>query len=458
MAQKGNTGVKTILSLLREYIWREVPEGAGSARRLTIRLVRLLYVVGRDLMHGQLTMRAASLSYATLLSLVPLLAVSFSVLQAFGVYNMLEPLLLQFLEPLGPQREEIGNRIATFVHNMRVGVLGSIGLAMLFYTVISLVNKIEKSFNYTWRVEENRSFGRRFSDYLSVILIGPVLMFSALGLSASLMSTTLVQHLLTIEPFGSALYVTGKILPKLLIIAAFAFIYVFIPNTKVVPRAALGGAVLASILWQVAGWGFASFVASSTKYAAIYSSFAILVIFLIWLYLNWVIVLIGAQTAYYIQNPGAVRVDDATRNISEAGREKLVLVIMMLITERYCSGRSHWTMEQLSEALDVPENHIQNMLELLEREGLLVTTGAQPPAWIPGRDPETIRLDELIGTVRYSGDSELEIPHFSGVVGVADDVMKETEQMLAHHLSQKNIKELVVSGRYHGEGGFRERD
>ncbi|HFC53817.1 MAG TPA: ribonuclease BN, partial [Gammaproteobacteria bacterium] len=121
----------------------------------------MLYVLVRDLARGQLSLRAASLSYTTLLSLVPLLAVSFSVLQAFGVYNQLEPLLLQFLEPLGPKGAEIGERIVSFVSNMRVGVLGSVGLAMLFYTVISLVNKIERSFNHIWRVKENRTFGRR---------------------------------------------------------------------------------------------------------------------------------------------------------------------------------------------------------------------------------------------------------------------------------------------------------
>ncbi len=421
---------------------------ASPVKKITIRLLRIFYVLARDLMQGQLTLRASSLSYTTLLSLVPLLAVSFSVLQAFGVYNQLEPLLLQFLEPLGPKGAEIGDKIVSFVSNMRVGVLGSIGLAMLFYTVISLVNKIEKSFNYTWRVEENRSFGRRFSDYLSVILIGPVLMFSAVGLSASLMSTTLVQQLLTIEPFGSALYFAGKTVPKLLIILAFAFIYVFIPNTKVKLRAALGGAILASILWQLAGWGFASFVASSTKYAAIYSSFAILITFLIWLYLNWLIVLIGAQTAYYIQNPGSVRKESVADELSEEAKGKVTLLIMSLIAEHFYYDKPQWTMEGLSEALNVPENHVQELLELLEKHHLIVSSNENPPTWLPRRDIETIQLDEIIRIVRQTGDSDLEIHVRGPTVDRVEISVRELNKVLAKHLSRQNIKELVVSGRY----------
>ena len=436
------------LQRIKTFIWQKSPEQGGFLKKYTVWLLRILYVVGRDIMHGQLTLRASSLSYTTLLSLVPLLAVSFSVLQAFGVYNQLEPLLLTFLEPLGPKSVEIANKIIDFVSNMKVGVLGSVGLAMLFYTVISLVNKIEKSFNYTWRVEENRSFGRRFSDYLSVILIGPVLMFSAVGLSATLMSTTLVQQLLTVEPFGSALYIAGKIVPKLLIILAFAFIYVFIPNTKVKLGAALGGALLASILWQTAGWGFASFVASSTKYAAIYSSFAILITFLIWLYLNWLIILTGAQTAYYIQNPGAVREEPVADEMSEEFKEKLALLIMSLIAEHFYYNKPQWTMEHLSEVLNIPENHIQELLELLEKHGLIIASHETPPTWFPGRDIETILVDEIIRVVRKAGDSGQKINLHNPVVDKVQTTIRDLNRLLDQHLSRKNIKDLAIAGRY----------
>ncbi len=442
---------RSILQRARRYIWRDTPARSGPVGRVAGRLLRLLYVLGRDLMQGQLSLRAASLSYTTLLSLVPLLAVSFSVLQAFGVYNQLEPLLLQFLEPLGPKGAEIGERIVTFVSNMRVGVLGSIGLAMLFYTVISLVNKIERSFNHTWRVEESRSFARRFSDYLSVILIGPVLMFSAVGLSASLMSSTLVQQLLTIEPFGTALYTAGRIVPKLLFILAFAFIYIFIPNTRVKPAAALGGALFASILWQLAGWGFTSFVASSTKYAAIYSSFAILITFLIWLYLNWLIVLIGAQTAYYLQNPGSVTEHPYSGRMSCEFRERLAVLIVSLITDRFVRGASPETTEAIARSLQVSTWWVEELLQILERERLITATGQGMQSWLPGRDPESISVQDILCAVRRAGDSGKAAGKSALAAERLDLLLDEKERVVAEFLAQKKVKELLLPVRYEGK-------
>ncbi len=439
---------RTILHSVKRCVWRD-PERYGPLRRDALRSLQILYCLGHDLAHGQLSLRAASLSYTTLLSLVPLLAVSFSVLQAFGVYNQLEPLLMQFLEPLGPNGTEIGERIVGFVSNMRVGVLGSLGLAMLFFTVVSLVNKIEKSFNQIWRVKENRSFARRFSDYLSVILIGPVLMFSAVGLSASLMSTTLVQHLLTIEPFGTALYTAGRVIPKLLFVLAFAFLYTFIPNTRVRVAAALGGALFASILWQLAGWGFASFVASSTKYAAIYSSFAILITFLIWLHLNWLIVLIGAQTAFYLHNPSCIKEHGAPGWLKGEQRERVALLIMARIVEPFCRGAAPPTTAEIVRDLKIPVDWAGELLETLEQGGLVVAAGRGPDSWLPARDPETISATEILRSVNLVGGFGV-APAVPAAAQV-DDLLREKDRVVAQSLSQKNIKEIVFSGRYRGD-------
>jgi len=405
--------MKLFLHGIKTFIWRERSRESAALIRYSIWFLRLMYVLGRDLIEGQLALRASSLSYTTLLSLVPLLAVSFSVLHAFGVYNMLEPLLLQFLEPLGPKGAEVGEKIISFVSNVRVGVL-------------------------------------RFSDYLSVILVGPVLMFSAIGLSASLMSNSVVQQLLTIEPFGTALYIAGKIIPNLLIVLAFSFIYVFIPNTKVKIVAAVGGALFATILWQFAGWAFASFIASSTKYAAIYSSFAILITFLIWLYLNWLIVLIGAQTAYYIQNPGSIREEHVAEEMSEELKEKLALLIMTLIAEHHYYRKPHWNMEQLAQTLGVAENRVQNLLQILEKQQLIIASADQPPVWIPARDTETISLDEVIFAVRRAGDRGEKMVLETAAIHRVEMLVRAVERLLKRCLSAKNVKELAVGVRYKG--------
>jgi membrane protein len=252
---------------------------------------------------GELTLWTMSLAYTTLLSMVPLLALSFSVLKAFGVHNQIEPLLGNLLAPLGEQGQEVSSRLVGFIENMNVGVLGAVGLALLIYTVVSLIEKIEASLNAMWHVTQLRSLSERFSRYLSVLLIGPLLVFSALGLTASAMSSSLAQMLISVEPLGSLVSMAGQVVPYLLVVGAFTFVYRFVPNTRVRFIPALLAGIVAGLMWQSAGWAFATFVVSSARYSAIYSSFAILVLFLLWLYVSWLVLLIGADMAFYLQHP-----------------------------------------------------------------------------------------------------------------------------------------------------------
>ncbi|MGB5535475.1 MAG: YihY/virulence factor BrkB family protein, partial [Thiogranum sp.] len=246
-------------------LWCDDLREVSNARRWIIVPVRLLVVLARQLIKGQLNLRAMSLVYTTLLSIVPLLAVSFSVLKGFGVHNQIEPLLMNFLQPLGPKGKELSDSIIGFVENVRVGVLGSLGLVFLLYTVVSLIQKVESSFNYVWQVDQLRGFAQRFSSYMSVVLIGPVLVFTALGVTATAMNNTMVQGLMSVEPFGDLIVLFSKLVPYLLVIAAFIFIYMFMPNTRVKFLPAFVGGVVAGILWQSSGWAFAAFIATSSN-------------------------------------------------------------------------------------------------------------------------------------------------------------------------------------------------
>ena len=204
--------------------------------------VRTVLVLGRDLAGGQLTLRAMSLVYTTLLSIVPLLALSFSVLKAFGVSNQIEPLLLNLLEPLGEKGGEVALRITAFIENMNVGVLGALGLTLLLYTAISLMQKIEESLNFIWHIPRPRPLAERFSRYLSVLMVGPILVFSALGITATVMNIETVRDLLEIDGLGHAVRAFSALTPYALVIAAFTFVYMFLPNTRVRFGAALIGA------------------------------------------------------------------------------------------------------------------------------------------------------------------------------------------------------------------------
>jgi len=369
-----------------------------------MRWVRLVYLVGRDLAGGQLNLQAMSLVYTTLLSLVPLLALSFSVLKAFDVHNQIEPIMLNFMTPLGERGAEITANVIGFVDNIKVGVLGAVGLGLLIYTVISLVQKIERAFNYTWHVKNGRSLVERFRDYLSVIMIGPVLLFSALGATASLLSNSVVQALVELPVLAWVVESIGVFVPYLFVMAAFTFVYKFVPNTRVHLGSAAVGALVAGFLWQTVGWGFASFVVTSAKYAAIYSGFAILIIFMIWLYVAWLILLVGASIAFYHQHPEHLTLRSRDTALSNRLKERLALSAMYLITQSHFRGTSPWTLEGLAQHLAVPTDAVISIIDPLEARGLVIAAGEDPFIYVPAQAPERITLKTLLEAVRSGGE------------------------------------------------------
>ncbi len=428
---------------LLTQIWGDDLRELNAARRWIIVPFRLLIVLTRQLLQGQLNLRAMSLVYTTLLSVVPLLAVSFSVLKGFGVHNQIEPLLTNFLAPLGPRGDELSDDIIGFVENIRVGVLGSLGLVFLFYTVVSLIQKIESSFNYVWQVERLRGLAQRFSSYLSVILIGPVLVFTALGVTATAMSNTLVQDLMSVEPFGRLFLALAKFIPYFLVIAAFSFIYMFIPNTRVRLFPAVVGGVVAGVLWQSSGWAFAAFIASSSRYAAIYSGFAILILLLIWLYLNWLILLLGAQVAFYVQYPQYMTRQAVQLRLSNRLRERLALQIMFMVAENHLNSRDPWAAEDLVHHLALPMQPIDHVLQLMVKAGFLSETADEPPAYLPRRDIETITLVDLYEVVRSAGENRLltlkTLPHQAEV----EQTMAAVQNAVVGELGERTLKDLV---------------
>jgi membrane protein len=412
-------------------------------KRPLIGAVRIAWGIGRELSEGQLTLRAMSLVYTTLLSVVPLLALSFSVLKAFGAHNQLEPLLLSVLEPLGPQGVEVVENVIGFVDNMRVGVLGFIGLIFLLYTVIALVQKIESAFNYTWRISGTRGLAQRFSNYLSVILVGPVLVVSALGITASLMATTVMQQAVEVQLVGEAVQLAGRMVPYLLIIGAFAFVYVFVPNTRVRLLPALVGAVVAGLLWQTTGWVFASMMAGSTRYAAIYSGFAIMIMLLIWLYLSWLILLIGANVAFFVQYPEYMLVRRGEVRLSSALKERLALRVMQLIGSRFHAGRGALKLDELVHELDMPVEAVTRVIDALRAAGLLVATGQDPVAYVPGRDTDQIMLKACLDAVR-GADSTVPGPRVEDER--IDELMEALDQAMGERLEGMTLQALIERG------------
>lgn len=435
-----------IKQLFIDKVWNtaEAQFSAGQVR--LVNALRIAHLVIRDFLEGMITLRAMGLVYTTILALVPLLAVSFSVLKGFGVHNQVEPLLLNLFLPMGEKGVELAAVIIEFVDNTKAGVLGSLGLLLLIYTVVSLLQKIEQAFNAIWHVSQNRSLTQRFSNYIAVVLVGPVLLFSALGISASVSNIGLIQDAMQIESVSILVKLLGSLLPTLLIIGAFTFVYIFVPNTRVRLGSAIIGAIVAGLLWEVSSWVFTAFVAGSTKYTAIYSAFASAIIFFIWLYINWVILLIGANVAFYHQNPARRILSAEKITISNRLRENIALDIMLLVARHYHQHKSAWSAEELAHQMNIDADVCDRIiLQLCDKE-LLSETADMPPRYLPAYDIETLSLYDIIEAVRAAEENSLlslDSIHRDPLVAQIDEAMN---QALAQSLHGQSLKDLVLAG------------
>ena len=428
---------------LNHFLWSDVVASRSQFHKAGVYLLRFMFVLYQHLFRGQLTLRAMSLVYTTLLSLVPLLAVSFSVLKGFGVHNQVEPFLLSILSPIGPKSVELTENIIMFVENVKVGVLGSLGLLFLLYTVVSLTQKVESSFNYVWRVDKMRNLAERFANYLSVILIGPVFVFVAIGVTATAMNNDMVQYLIGMEPLGKLIVAGGRLIPYLLVIGVFTFLYRFLPNTDVHFVPALIGGIVAGITWETSGWLFASFVANSSKYTAIYSGFAIVIVLMIWLYLSWLVLLLGSQVAFYIQYPQYIQRASVKFTLSNRLRERLALQTMVLVARRYVKGGDPLTAEQLVNYLSLPEPAIHHLLDELVASGFLAQTGQDHSAYLPNRDIDSIRIADLYQQVREVGENKNmswdELPDSNAV----EEVVSGIQTAINSSLQEMTLRDLV---------------
>jgi membrane protein len=392
----------------------------------------------RDWLRGAISVQAMSLAYTTLLSLVPLMVFSFAILKGLGARGDLRFILHEFFLPLGSASQELTETVMQFVANMRGDLLGSIGLAFLVYTVITTIQKVEASFNFLWHVERPRSFARRFTEYMSVMILGPMLLAVALGLLGS------AEH----SPFGKWLAVTPlswilnaaiRLLPCVIVTVVFTFMYAFIPNTKVQLRAALIGGVTSGVVWALVGQLFTQFFVYSSSLVAIYTGFAVVLITLVWVYLSWLILLIGAQLAFYVQFPQYLRHGQKSVELTGKDREQVGLSIMYLVGCDYAAGKAPWTAARLAAELDIPSIAIAPVLASLEKGGFLLATERE--AFVPGRNLDGIQLADILQNVRTCPAARLGVAIRS--IGPAVAALRAVESSMLECLRGRSLKDLV---------------
>lgn len=426
---------------IKFLLWEQNPAELSLLQRIVLRQIQTVALVVEDFATNKCLLRSAALTYYSMLSIVPLLALTFALLKAFGVQNVLQPLII---EKLNVGDGEAVRMIMGYIDNTQVGKMGAFGLLFLLIAVISLLTNVEKTFNHIWGVSDVRPLLRRFADYLSVILVGPVLIISAISMTSSLASNSLVQKLLEMQLVGSVILLLFKVAPFVFMWLAFTVLYVFMSNTKVEWRAAFIGGVFGGTLWQLAQWAYVNFQVGVAKYNAIYGTMAALPIFMVWLYLSWMIVLFGLEVTYAKQNLRTSGRDLRGVEVSRNSYEQVAMILMVTLAEQFSCGKPPLSQEQLAEQLFIPPRLCRSILRLLVSIGVVseICSRLGRYSYQLGRSAENLTLAELLKTMRDKGEQVLHLrPHPQTIVAL--EACQEMDDLLIEGLQGRTLKDLV---------------
>ncbi len=389
-----------IKKLIFHDIWEmQAPQGFS---KFLHRQLRIFFIAVKGFRDDKCLLRASALTYITMLSTVPLLAVAFSALKGFGVQNTIRDIAL---ERVTGNLEEVVQQIALYVDNIDVRALGMAGIGALICTAIMMLSHIEKTFNEIWGIKVGRTILRKISDYLSVIIISPLMMTIAISITASAQSKTVVKKMMEMGLSHLAYF-----LPFITAGIAFSFLYAFMPNTKVKARSAIVGGIWGGALWHIAQWCYINFQIGATRYNAIYGGFAQFPLFLMWVHLSWIIALLGAEISFAHQHVKTYKREQRIFALSARSQEMLSLQMLISIGEYFKNKREEWSAEKFSNRWNIPIRLVNELLFRLEKINTIVGTENKGAHYHPSRPLRQISLEETIKALRNYSEKEKKAP------------------------------------------------
>ena len=430
--ERATAFAKSLLQFIKYDVWQKDFSKVSSVRRIIYHEIRIGYLVFHAYLRDRLPIRASALVYSTLLGVVPLLAVTFSLFKGFGFHLKLEPKLVQWVTPLGDKAVEMVHKLISDLDSMNLSAFGFAGLMILLVSLSSIVNNIERAFNDIWRIEHDRTIQRKFADYTGAFLFIPILLIGVPAFNTAIQTLPVIS---LIRHFPGLEWVLNKITPFLLVWLMFTFFYYFLPNTRVNLMSALLGAFYAGLFWQATNFYFTKFLIRSYQTgvrAALYTSFAGFLLFLLWLYLSWTVVLLGAEISYVHQNQARVRSEINRTKYSFAYREGVALEILLMISRRFLRGEPPVGRQEISESFALPERLLDKILNMLiDLRFIFEMKDEKDAKFTCARSPQKITIKDVLMGLRNHGsvveNSKTTFYH----------VVSKTMQNYYHHLLDK---------------------
>jgi len=438
--------VPKIIDFIKVDIWRIRLSKITGIKSFLIKQLRIIILALRGFDEDKCSLRASALTFYSLLSIVPVAAMAFGIAKGFGFEKVLEK---QIIEKFQGQQEimaQIINFSRSLLENTKGGMIAGIGVILLFWIVIKVLGNVENAFNNIWGIRKSRNIGRKFSDYLSVMLICPVLFIASSSITMAI--TGRVEDVVTRVAFlgvvSPAIFATLKLLPYFVICILFAFVYIFMPNTKVNFKSGILAGISAGIIYQLVQWGYINFQIGVAKYNAIYGSFAALPLFLVWLQMSWLIVLFGAEISFAHQNVETYEFEPDCLRISHSFKNLLSLRIMHLLVKSFYDSKKPYSASEISHTLEIPIRLVRQILYELVDAGIVSEVKEDQDksvAFQPARNVDTITIKKVIDALEDRGTHNIPVVKTDELDKISEclDAFGDTLKKSPANVALKNI-------------------
>lgn len=401
---------------IKHDIWRIRRTQLPPGKSFFLTLLRVLILSIRGFDEDKCQLRASALTFYSLISIVPVAAMAFGIAKGFGFEKVLEA---QLRSRLAGHEEILANVIQfsrSLLENTKGGVIAGIGLVVLFWAVIKVLGQIEDAFNDIWGIKERRTMGRMFSDYLSLMLVCPVLIIfsSSLTVFITTQINLIMEKFTILGVFSPLFFLFLKLLPYGLLWSLFTFIYIFMPNTKVRFASGFLAGILAGTIFQIVQWGYITFQIGVVQYNAIYGSFAVLPLFLLWLQLSWLIVLYGAELSFAYQNVDTYEFEPDALQASHRLKMLLSLQITHHLIKNFAAGEKPLTARQISHRLEIPIRFVNEILFELVKSNILSVVKVEEEGeqgYQPAIDINVLTIQYVVKAMEHRGLNSVPFAH-----------------------------------------------
>ncbi len=399
---------------VQEDIWRIRAKGLPPPKAFGIRYLRILLAAGNAFQEHRCQLRASALTFYSLLSIVPIVAMAFGIAKGFAFEKVLEEKILERF----PGQEEVLLEVFGFANSMlantKGGLIAGVGVILLFWAIIKVLGNIESSFNDIWSVKKDRTFARKITDYLSVMLVAPVLLVlsGSVTVFVSTQLAAITKRIDVLGVLGPVVVLFLEITPFVIMWVLFAFLYIFMPNRQVNRKSGFIAGVIAGSVYVIVQLIYVKFQVGVASYNAIYGSFAALPLFLAWLQLSWLIVLAGAEISCIHQNMDMLEYGPDTKRASHYFRRLAALRIVNHMSRTFATGEVPLTAAKISESLEIPRGLTTELVEELTESGVLIEAanhGRGEAAYVPARDTDLLTVTFVMDALDRRGVDQIPV-------------------------------------------------